>query len=76
MPAQAADDVPTRSKVWEAFVYAPDKDVARVPMKVEPLPYSQEQLTYVFTDVTGTSATLRLMWDRTMASATFTAKLP
>ena len=73
MPAQAADDVPTRSKVWEAFVYAPDKDVARAPMKVEPLPYSQEQLTYVFTDVTGTSATLRLMWDTTMASVTFKA---
>jgi hypothetical protein len=73
MPAQAADDVPTRSKVWEAFVYAPGKDVARVPMKVESLPYSQEQLTYVFTDVTGTSATLRLMWDRTMASVSFVA---
>jgi hypothetical protein len=24
-PAQAADDVPARSKVWEAFVYAPEK---------------------------------------------------
>jgi hypothetical protein len=73
MPAQAADDVPTRSKVWEAFVYAPEKDVARVPMKVESLPYSQEQLTYVFTDVTGTGATLRLMWDTTMASVAFKA---
>ena len=27
-----------------------------------------EQLTYVFTDVTGTSGTLRLMWDTVMAS--------
>jgi len=70
-PANAADDVPTRSKVWEAFVYVPDKDVVRVPMKVEALPYSMEQLTYLFTDVTGTSATLRLMWEKTMASVTF-----
>ena len=71
-PAQAADDVATRSQVWAAFVYAPDKDVLRAPMKVEPLPYSMEQLTYVFTDVTGTSATLRLMWDTVMASVAFT----
>ncbi len=69
--AQAADDVPTRTKVWNSFVYAPEKDVVRVPMKVDTLPYSQEQLTCVFTDVTGTSATLRLMWDTTMASVPF-----
>jgi hypothetical protein len=71
-PAQAADDVPTRSKVWEAFVYAPDKDVARAPMRVEPLPYSMEQLTYAFTDVTGAAGTLRLMWDNVNASVAFT----
>jgi hypothetical protein len=69
--AHAADDVATRSKVWESFVYAPAKDVVRVPMKVESLPYSMEQLTYAFTDVTGTTATLRLMWDTVMASVTF-----
>ena len=71
-PAQAADDVPTRSKVWEAFAYAPDKDVARAQMNVERLPYSMEQLTYAFTDVTGAAGTLRLMWDSVMASVAFT----
>jgi len=71
-PANAADDVPTRSRVWEAFVYAPDKDVARAAMKVESLPYTVEQLTWAFTDVTGTSATLRLTWDTVMASVGFT----
>ncbi len=71
-PAQAADDVPTRSKVWEAFVYAPEKDVARAQMLVERLPYSMEQLTYAFTDVTGGAGTLRLMWDSVMASVAFT----
>lgn len=71
-PANASDDVSTRTRVWESFVYAPDKDVARVPMKVESLPYSVEQLTYAFTDVTGPSGTLRLMWDTVMASVTFT----
>ena len=71
-PAQAADDVPTRSKVWEAFVYAPEKDVTRAPMLVERLPYSVEQLTYAFTDVTGAAGTLRLMWDKVNASVAFT----
>ncbi len=71
-PANATDDVPSRSRNWEAFVYAPDKDVARAPMKVETLPYIVEQLTYEFTDVTGTSATLRLKWDTVMASVGFT----
>jgi hypothetical protein len=74
-PAQATDDVPTRIRQWEAFVYAPDKDVLRAPMRVESLPYSMEQLTYVFTDVTGTSGTLRLMWDTVMASVAFTVGL-
>ena len=71
-PAQAADDVPTRSKVWEAFVYEPEKDVVRAQMRVERLPYSIEQLTYAFTDVTGGGGTLRLMWDVFMASVDFT----
>ena len=66
------DDVPTRAKQWAAFVYAPEMDVLRAPMKVEALPYSVEELTFAFTDVTGTSATLRLMWDTVMASVPFT----
>jgi len=66
------DDVPTRSKQWAAFVYAPEMDVLRAPMKVEALPYLVEELTFAFTDVTGTSATLRLMWDTVMASVPFT----
>jgi hypothetical protein len=70
-PANAADDVPTRSKNWEAFVYSPAKDVARAPMKVETLPNAVEELTYEFTGVTGTNATLCLKWDTVMASVPF-----
>ena len=61
-----------QAKQWAAFVYAPEMDVLRAPMKVEALPYSVEELTFAFTDVTGTSATLRLMWDTVMASVPFT----
>jgi hypothetical protein len=71
-PANATEEVSSRSRIWEAFVYAPEKDVARAPMKVESLPYPLEQLTYAFTDVTGTSGTVRLMWDTVMASVVFT----
>lgn len=71
-PAPITDDLAERIRLWDAFVYLPDKDVLRAPMKVEALPYSMEQLTYVFTDVTGTSGTLRLMWDNVVASVTFT----
>jgi hypothetical protein len=71
-PAPVTDDLSERIKLWDGFVYMPDKDVLRVAMKVESLPYSMEELTYVFTDVTGTSGTLRLMWDTVMASVGFT----
>jgi hypothetical protein len=69
--AQATYDPNDKVKLWGSYGYTPDKDVARVPMKVELLPYSMEQLTYVFTDVTGTSGTLRLMWDTVTASVGF-----
>ena len=59
--AQATYDPNDKIKLWGSYGYTPDKDVARVPMKIEALPYaSVEELTYVFTDVTGTGATLRL----------------
>jgi len=68
---QATYDPNDKVKLWGSYGYTPDKDVARVPMKVEALPYSVDELTYVFTDVTGTSGTLRLMWDTVMASVPF-----
>jgi hypothetical protein len=71
-PAPVTDDLNQRIKLWDGFVYLPDKDVLRAAMKVESLPYSMEELTYAFTDVSGTSGTLRLMWDTVMASVAFT----
>jgi hypothetical protein len=70
---QATYDPNDKVKLWGSYGYTPDKDVARVAMKVESLPYSVDELTYVFTDVTGTSGTLRLMWDTVMASVGFKA---
>lgn len=72
MTTPAPVEVAERSALWNAFVYQPEKDVARAPMKVEKLPYTVEELTYLFTDGTRTGATLRLMWDTAMASVPFT----
>ena len=69
--AQTTYDPNDKVKLWGSYGYTPDKDVLRVPMKVEALPYSMEQLTFVFADVTGTSGALRLMWDTTTASVAF-----
>jgi hypothetical protein len=45
--------------------------VARAPMKVESIPFSVEQLTWGFTDMSETGGTIRLWWEKAMASAPF-----
>ena len=72
MTTPAPVEVAARAALWNAFVYQPEKDVVRVPMRVEKLPYALDELTYAFTDGTRTSATLRLMWDTVMASVPVT----
>jgi hypothetical protein len=62
----------TKDALFGAYDYTPDKDVVRMPMKLETLPYSVEQLTWSFADVTETSGRLVLTWDRMMASVPFT----
>ena len=53
--------------------YTPDKDVARVPMKVETLPFAVDQLTWTFLDMTNDGGRIALMWGKTLASAPFKA---
>ena len=57
--------------LWGAYGYTPDKDVARAPMTVEQIPFSVDQLTWGFSDVTNQGGTMRLYWDRSMASVPF-----
>lgn len=58
--------------LYGGFNYRPDHDVARVPMTVTPIEFSVDQLTWVFTDVTRSGGTLRIAWEKMMASAPFT----
>ena len=75
-PAQPRFDPKEKTALWGAYGYTPEKDVARVPMKVESLPFSVEQLTWSFVDMTTDSGRLAIMWGKTMASAPFKAQMP
>ena len=70
-PAQAKYDPNDTTALWGAYGYTADKDVARVPMKVETLPFSVDQLTWTFLDMTNDSGRIALMWGKALASTGF-----
>ena len=72
-PAQTKFDPQDKAALWGAYGYTPDKDVARIPMHVETLPFGVEQLTWSFVDMTNTGGRVAIMWGKTMASAPFKA---
>jgi len=61
-----------KTKLWGAFGYTRDKDVVRAPMKLTTTPYSTEQLTWEFLDMSDNGGTMALRWDRMMATVPFT----
>ena len=70
--AKKAGSDQQKDALWGAYNYTPDKDVARVAMKVDKLPLSIDQLTWSFADVTAAGGHLVLMWDTVVATAPFT----
>ena len=74
--AQQRMDQKDKTALWGAYGYTPDKDVARVPMKVDTLPSSVEQLTWAFVDMTTDGGRLGISWAKTMASVPFSAQTP
>jgi hypothetical protein len=70
-PAQEKYDPKNKEALWGSFGYTPDKDVLRAPMKVGTLPFSMDQFTIAFVDVTADGGTLAMMWDKTIATASF-----
>ncbi len=72
-PAQEKYDPKNKEALWGSYGYTPDKDVLRAPMKVETLPFSVDQFTIVFIDVTIGGGKLAMMWDKTIATAAFKA---
>ena len=72
-PAQTKFDPKDKTALWGAYGYTPEKDVARMPMRVEQLPFAVDQLTWTFLDMTNDSGRMGLMWGNTLASAAFKA---
>jgi Protein of unknown function (DUF2911) len=71
--AQIVEDMrDLKTALWGSYGYTPDKDVVRVPMKLETLPHAVEELTWSFVDMTNTSGTIALEWDKQFASVPFT----
>jgi len=64
-------DPQNTKELYGGYNYRPDRDVARAAMQVESLAFTVEQLTWAFTDVTPTGGTLRIGWEKMMASAPF-----
>ena len=75
-PAQQRFDQNDKSALWGAYGYTPEKDVARVPMKVETTASSVEQLTWAFLDMTTDSGRIAISWGKTTASVAFKAQAP
>jgi DUF2911 family protein len=60
-----------KTAVFGAYNYTPDKDVVRAPMTLGTLPFSVDQLTWEFTDMTDAGGKMAIMWDKTIASVPF-----
>lgn len=71
-PAQTTYDANNKVALWGSYGYTPDKDVVRAKMKLEPMAHSFEELSWQFLDVTDTSATLSIVWDKVLASVPLT----
>ena len=70
--AQKRFDPSNKKQLWGAYEYTPDKDVVRAPMTLAAMPFSVEQLTWAFTDMTEGGGKLTINWDKTVASVPFT----
>jgi len=72
-PAQDKFDPNNKTALWGAYGYTPDKDIVRVPMKLDKLPYAVDQLTWTFVDMKNDGGRIALLWGNTMATTPFTA---
>jgi hypothetical protein len=64
-----------REQLWGAFGYTPDKDIVRAKMTMTTLPFSMDQMTWSFIDMTDKGGRLAIMWDNVMAAVAFGVRL-
>jgi hypothetical protein len=70
-PAATRYDPSNKDALWGSYFYTPDKDIVRVPMKLDTLPRVHEQLTWEFVDMSDAGGALAITWGNTMASVPF-----
>lgn len=70
-PHQELYDADNHDAVYGAYGYTPDQDVARIPMSLERLGHSFEQLSWQFLDVTENGGRIALVWDDRLAWVPF-----
>jgi DUF2911 family protein len=73
-PHQTTYDPKNKAALWGSYGYTPDKDVARVKMTAAKLPFSVDEMTWAFVDVTAKGGKLAIMWDDTVATAPFSVQ--
>ena len=65
---QMTYDPNNKTEIWGSYGYDAKNDVLRVPMQLTDIPFSIEELSWGFTDVTDKGAVLNLWWDKVNAS--------
>jgi len=65
-------DPANKTEIWGAYGYDAKNDVLRVPMQLAEVPFSIEELSWGFTDVTDKGFTVHLWWDKNDASVPVT----
>ena len=70
--AQQEYDFENKEALFGAYYYTPDKDVVRTPMRQETSPYTHDQLSWQFLDVSAGGGRLALFWEGVIASVAFT----
>jgi hypothetical protein len=70
-PVQAKYDPENKTELFGAYNYDPKFVVARAPMRMESLPFSLDQFTIGFVNMTQQGGTLAMWWDTTQAMVDF-----
>lgn len=71
-PFQEKYNPDDKTGTWGSGNYDAAHDVLRVPMTLSTLPYSVEQFTIGFADMTQQGGKLTMAWEKTMAAVPFT----
>jgi hypothetical protein len=70
-PFQEKYDPKDKSATWGSFNYDQAQDVLRVPMTLGKSPYSVEEFTIGFVDMTATGGKIAMWWEKDFATVPF-----